>query len=253
MTYSIDKATLIAIADAIRTKTNTVTDLTPLEMPNAILNIAASSEDMDNLINKTITEYASDNLTVVGRYAFFNCMDLTTVDFPNVTNIGYGAFEQCWGLTTVDFPNVTDIGEAAFYYCKNLVNINFPNVINIKNDAFYWCRSLEAVVFPSVLNIGTEAFSGCNSLKTFDSPTVASLGSFAFEDCDVLETVILRKSDSICTLSDTGALSETLIGSGTGYIYVPSALIDEYKAATNWVTYAEQIRAIEDYPEITGG
>ena len=35
--------------------------------------------------------------------------------------------------------------------------------------------------------------------------------------------------------------------------YVPTSLVDTYKSATNWSTYAEQIRAIEDYPEITGG
>lgn len=44
----------------------------------------------------------------------------------------------------------------------------------------------------------------------------------------------------------------TAIASATGYIYVPQSLVDQYKAATNWATYANQIRAIEDYPEITG-
>ena len=39
----------------------------------------------------------------------------------------------------------------------------------------------------------------------------------------------------------------------TGYIYVPRALVNSYKAATNWSTFASQIRAIEDYPDITGG
>ena len=45
----------------------------------------------------------------------------------------------------------------------------------------------------------------------------------------------------------------TVIASGTGYVYVPSALVNSYKSATNWSTYADQIRAIEDYPDITGG
>jgi hypothetical protein len=43
------------------------------------------------------------------------------------------------------------------------------------------------------------------------------------------------------------------VANGTGYIYVPAALIEDYKAATNWSLYADQFRAIEDYPEITGG
>ena len=45
----------------------------------------------------------------------------------------------------------------------------------------------------------------------------------------------------------------TKLNAGTGYIYVPAAMVDAYKAATNWAKYADQIRAIEDYPAITGG
>ena len=82
---------------------------------------------------------------------------------------------------------------------------------------------------------------------------VTNLPSWSLANCRVLETVILRKSDGICTLQVTNALSGTPIANGTGYVYVPSALVEEYKSATNWSTYAEQIRAIEDYPEITGG
>jgi hypothetical protein len=45
----------------------------------------------------------------------------------------------------------------------------------------------------------------------------------------------------------------TPIESGTGYIYVPSVLIDYYRADTNWATFESQFRAIEDYPKICGG
>lgn len=41
--------------------------------------------------------------------------------------------------------------------------------------------------------------------------------------------------------------------SGAGYIYVPSALLDGFKQATNWSVFSSQFRAIEDYPDITGG
>ena len=53
-------------------------------------------------------------------------------------------------------------------------------------------------------------------------------------------------------LEKTSAFKDTPIESGTGYVYVPSALVDSYKSATNWSTYADQIRAIENYPDITG-
>ena len=78
---------------------------------------------------------------------------------------------------------------------------------------------------------------------------VTSIGSYAFCGCSKLTTLILR-SETMCTLSNTNAFSSTPIESGTGYIYVPRALVDSYKAASNWSTYANQIRAIEDYPLI---
>ena len=57
-------------------------------------------------------------------------------------------------------------------------------------------------------------------------------------------------------MSATSAFDSTPIKSGNGYIYVPFALIEQYKAATNWSTYAAQFRALEDYTvdgTITGG
>ena len=57
----------------------------------------------------------------------------------------------------------------------------------------------------------------------------------------------------MATLGGKGAFNMSPIASGTGYIYVPAALVDSYKAASNWSTYANQIRAIEDYPDICGG
>ena len=64
---------------------------------------------------------------------------------------------------------------------------------------------------------------------------------------------LVLPGETVCAVSSVTILSNTPIASGTGYIYVPSVLIEQYKVATNWVVYAAQIRAIEDYPEITGG
>lgn len=72
-----------------------------------------------------------------------------------------------------------------------------------------------------------------------------------FINCSALEALILR-GDTVKTLGAVSALSGTPIAEGTGYIYVPSALLESYKAETNWATFADQFRAIEDYPDITG-
>ena len=120
---------------------------------------------------------------------------------------------------------VTTIGNYAFYR-TNITSVDFPNVMDITEGAFYYCRKLETINFPKLKNMGVSAFLNCQKLVT----------------------VILRKVDGICTLGSTDTIE-----SGTGYVYVPAALVNSYKAATNWTVYADQIRAIEDYPGICGG
>jgi hypothetical protein len=130
----------------------------------------------------------------------------------------------------VDFPNVTTIGGSAFYNCNSLTSVDFPNVTSIDGYAFQKCYALTSVSLSNV----TTIYGG------------------AFMSCSALTTLIIRSTEQ-CYLRNSNAFSSTPIASGTGYIYVPAALIDQYKAATNWSTYASQFRAIEDYTEICGG
>ena len=189
--------------------------------------------------------------TTIGNYAFYNCAKLTTVDFPAVTTIGEHAFNTCSGLTAVSMPIATTIGRYAFRECKKLTTVNFPAVTAIGNSAFAACSGLTAVSFPMVTNIGS-VFANCTKLSVVDLPVATSINTQAFRSCSALETVILR-SMTVAKLDGTNAFENTPIASGTGYIYVPAALVEEYKEATNWSTYGTQFRAIEDYPDVTGG
>ena len=94
-------------------------------------------------------------------------------------------------------------------------------------------------------------FQNCTSLTFLDFPVLSSLGYNGFNYCTALETLILRNTEQVCQQT-SDAFINSKIAKGEGYIYVPSALLDAYKAATNWSTYANQIRAIEDYPDICG-
>lgn len=104
----------------------------------------------------------------------------------------------------------------------------------------------------NVTTAGWYAFFGCTALALVDLPNATKVDNNAFEGCTALQTLILR-GNAVATLVGTSAFNNTPIASGEGYIYFHAALVDSYKAATNWSTYAAQIRAIEDYPDITGG
>ena len=149
-------------------------------------------------------------------------------------------------ITEISSSSITSIGDSAFRNCSNLTTVDFPVATSIKPSAFYSCSNLTTVDFPVATSIGSYAFYSCRSLTTADFPVVTSIGTYAFNSCRVLKSLLLR-GNNVCTLSSTNAFNSTPIKSGTGYIYVPSALIEQYKAATNWSTYSAQFRALEDY------
>ena len=53
----------------------------------------------------------------------------------------------------------------------------------------------------------------------------------------------------MCVLTSKYALYNTPIAKGTGYIYVPDALVNDYKKATNWSVFANQIKPLSEYVE----
>lgn len=200
-----------------------------------------------------ITSLHASHATAIGGYAFNGCTKLTSAYVPVVTSIGDYAFASCSVLASVDFgENVTTLGTNTFQACSKLSQVNFPNVTTVGARCFTQCYALKRIELPNLKTLGNDAFTYCSTLEYVDLGQVTSLPSWSVSNCRVLKAVVIRKADKIATLT-SNALSSTPIASGTGYVYVPSALVEAYKSATNWSAYAAQIRAIEDYPDITGG
>ena len=208
-------------------------------------------ENLDKLIDGTITEVSSA-VTRVNSYAFYYRTNLTSANFPNATSIGNYAFSDCSALASANFPNATSIGNRAFSGCRDFTTANFPAVTSIGSYAFNSCTGLTTTNFPVVTSIGTYGFTTCTGLTTANFPAVTSISNYGFIGCSNLTALILRNTTKAATLGGSSAFNQTPIVSGKGYIYVPAALVDTYKAATNWSKFASQFRAIEDYPEICG-
>lgn len=113
------------------------------------------------------------------------------------------------------------------------------------------CTKLTSVVLPAVRTTDGNSMNGCSGLTKADFSNLQTIRYSTFYSNKKLVTLIIR-TQAVAHLEKTSAFKDTPIASGTGYIYVPSALVDSYKSATNWSTYADQIRAIEDYPDIIG-
>lgn len=252
----VSRSKLVAVADAIRSKNETFNTLTLDEMPTAIENIQSGGGSSNGLskeiIERTIVEISDTGVTEVGAHAFRDCKSLKKASFPNCESIGTYAFSGCTNLTEAVYPNCTDAEMYTFYGASNLVTVDFPKLSRAKSFLFRKCNAIQTLNLPSAETIDGNALQDMNELAKVDLLCATSIGANAFYSCENLVSLILR-SATVATLGNSNAFTRTAVASGSGYIYVPSSLVDSYKSATNWTTYADQFRAIEDYPEITGG
>lgn len=100
----------------------------------------------------------------------------------------------------------------------------------------------------NVNKIGVGVFYNCKKLILVDVPNVTSIESVACFGASKLHTLILR-ANSVCTLANTVGLYDTPMYYGNGGIYVPDNLVDQYKSATNWSTFANTIKPLSELEE----
>jgi hypothetical protein len=118
------------------------------------------------------------------------------------------------------------------------------NVDRVSHSAFRGCADLVSVALPECLYIRQLAFRSCSSLPEIILPACVSIQAEAFAYCSELRKIVLL-SDTVCVLDNANAFSNTPIARGEGSIEVPAALVEAYKAAAGWSTYAGAIRAYE--------
>ena len=134
------------------------------------------------------------------------------------------------------------------YLARTMTEYESDSATVVAQYAFYQQTALQTVE-TNASTIEQYAFNGCTALTEVDltNTSPVTIQANAFNGCTQLAHLIIR-STTASTLSATSALTGTKIASGNGAIYVPADLVDTYKAATNWSTYASQIYPITAYP-----
>ena len=219
---------MTAIADAIRGKTGKADALTLDQM----------AMEIEAIENGSGVDYLAQRLD--GK--------LVSYESSEVTEIALSAFSDCTSLCYVSLPNATHIGGKAFLNCDNLEIALLPNAEEIHYGAFRNCDKLKEFVAPKLnaQRFDAETFDACESITKIDVGRVGAISGYrAIGGTKGLEALIFRQTDAIVNLTVATAFTGSSIESGTGFIYVPSALLEEYKNATNWSVYADQFRAIE--------
>ena len=267
---------LTAIGDAIREKTGGTAELTLDQMVTEIGGITGGGEVdtsvVNNIITRSITSYTNNRVTElrssafngssklqtvslpkvikIGDNVFGNCSVLTSLDIPLVTETGSSCFSFCSVLTEIDLQYLTTLGSGAFHYCKKLQRVSLPLVSTIGSSTFNHCENLTDVNLPSVTAIDANTFMYCTALTKLELPALTEMAASAFNYASKFETLILSNTVGVVTLK-TSSFSNNPIASGTGYIYVPDELVEDYKVATNWVNYANQIKPLSEYVEVS--
>lgn len=139
-----------------------------------------SSYAFDGCEQMYIDNNIPDTVTVIGPYAFNNCINFKCIDNDkeeqialNLGDISYireHTFNNCRSLTKVNINNkINRIGHYAFAECLKLktVSIDRGTILNeIQDFAFYDCEDLEELYLPDTLTyIGKSAFEYCKSYK----------------------------------------------------------------------------------------
>lgn len=129
--------------------------------------------------------------------------------------------------------NVTKLPEGLTSLCKS---------------AFTGRTDLALTELPKgVTSISSYIFGGCINLTEMTCNGVVTLvSSYVFNNCSNLTKLAFPNIKKVPPLTHINAFTNTPIANGTGYIYVPDDLVDSFKTATNWSTYANQIKAISE-------
>lgn len=208
--------------DSLVEQANEVTGKDDKTVRDAVQSLCDNVHDPYEMLDKILTRSINGgiidyNATLLRPGLFARDVSITYAFFMNQIKFGVGA-SQC---------------STTFYGCANLQCILFPNSLkdtNI-NDSY----------------IGQD-FASYTKLKTVVLNEVgAYMEARSFSANPNLITFILT-ANSVQRLPFTNVFNDTPISRGTGYVYVPDDLVDEYKNATTWTVFANQIKGLSDVP-----
>jgi len=213
-------------------------------------------------------DFTGKNVDYIKPYTFYQAL-ITGIEMPDVNTIGDRAFAQTRNLGTITLPDtLTTLEGGAFYQSTvNFAEGEVPATVlkyqalggttgitelhftgtntQFQQQSVTDCANLESVVVDSCSYLDQQAFAGCTHLQRFDlNGVLSSLGTNAFNGCSRLTTFIIRKTSGVVAMN-----SSMMLPIGTCNVYVPDALVDSYKAATNWATYADYIFPLSDLNE----
>lgn len=185
----------------------------------------------------------------------------------DIADIENEAFYGCENLESINIPtSIAHIKADAFLDCRKLQWISNKHMLSIYNfaltenglqraafggggyafgssAAFQKNKGLRRSVLPMHYSaIMSSDYNGCTALvEVICNNNIKKIGSMAFFGCYSLKKLDLTKNTEIATLESYNAFQKT---ASDLEILVPASLAEEWKKASNWVTYADNIKGV---------
>ena len=185
---------------------------------------------------------------------FYGCASLVDdcgIPWENLTWIAGEAFRGCTSLVNISLPALTKLtlgagysNMKAFFGCTSLRRLYMPLLIDIYgNSTVGDCPSLEIYRMPSYAGSNSNGFvsesnstSFMTNMKLIDLGETQQITQLSLR-CGVRYTkiLILRRTSAVTSLANASEVTAETTPSPIK-VYVPSALIETYKTASNWST-----------------
>lgn len=167
-----------------------------------------------------------------------------------VTGIETGGINSCFNVTSIKIPkSLINIKPAPFFLCPKLKKI----IVALDNSSFHskkgilYCNSIivsypggaegDIKVLPHTTIIGYFAFAGCVKIRSITIPQkIQRINDCAFFNCENLLSITLQ-GEKIPTLGEEVFTHCPKLKE----IRVPTSIIERYKSAEKWKSYADII------------
>ena len=227
-------------------------------------NMSCSQNSFTNFANLEYITVPSTSVGIQNMGAIQNCAKLRQITYaPGITEIGYSNAQGA-SIAVVCLNNgVAGLVESSLDNASNM-SITIPkSVVSTGAHLIRGDNIIKEITIPG--KNGTTGNNTCYSCKALERITVGSgvtkiLSNFASECQSLLTVVCLGSLESIANTAFTNAneavsfdftacTAVPTLENANAFngipadckIRVPAALLDEWKAATNWATYADKI------------
>lgn len=126
-----------------------------------------------------------------------------------------------------------------------LASLTDSDITSVCEYGLAFKTALTSVSLPSCTKVGAYGFANDSALTEVDMLGGGTIFADAFHGCTSLTSLVLR-STTMTVPSFTNAFEGAPISWGQGAVYVPTSMVDTYKANDSWGTFL--IADIADYP-----